>query len=143
MATLDPGDEGFSTQCVWGGDPESSPDGATVPPIYHTVTFEYDDLDTWQAVGAGDEPGHIYSRNTNPTVEAFEKKMRALEGAEAATSFATWSCPPRSGPPRAFRNPSFGIRPALKMRRTSLRTSGVDSNGSRRTWRGPGPNPEP
>ena len=89
MATLDPGDEGFSTQCVWSGDPASSPDGAAVPPIYHTVTFEYDDLDTWQAVGAGEEPGHIYSRNTNPTVEAFEKKMRVLEGAEAATSFAT------------------------------------------------------
>lgn len=81
--------QGFSTRCVWGGEPESSPEGAAVPPIYHTVTFEYDDLDTWQAVGTGEEPGHIYSRNTNPTVEIFEDKMRDLEGAEAATSFST------------------------------------------------------
>ena len=37
----------------------------------------------------GRAPGHIYSRNTNPTVHAFEEKVRLLEGAEAATSFAT------------------------------------------------------
>jgi len=37
----------------------------------------------------GQEPGHIYSRNTNPTVHAFEEKVRILEGAEAATSAAT------------------------------------------------------
>ena len=37
----------------------------------------------------GERPGHIYSRNTNPTVEEFERRMRALEGAEDATSFAT------------------------------------------------------
>ncbi len=33
--------------------------------------------------------GHIYGRNTNPTVEVFEEKIRLLEGAEAATSAAT------------------------------------------------------
>lgn len=80
---------GPSTRCVWGGEPEHSPSGATVMPVFHGVTFGYDDLDTWRAVGAGEQPGHIYSRNTNPTVEVFEDKMCALEGAEAATSFAT------------------------------------------------------
>ena len=40
-------------------------------------------------MGAGRAPGHVYSRNTNPTVAVFEEKMRILEGAEAATSFAT------------------------------------------------------
>ncbi|HUH12457.1 MAG TPA: aminotransferase class I/II-fold pyridoxal phosphate-dependent enzyme, partial [Longimicrobiales bacterium] len=33
--------------------------------------------------------GHIYSRNTNPTVALFERKVAALEGAERATAFAT------------------------------------------------------
>lgn len=89
MAESDSGREGVSTQCVWEGEPDRSPGGAAVPPIHHTVTFEYDDLDTWQAVGAGEEAGHIYSRNTNPTVEVFEEKVRALEKSEAATSFAT------------------------------------------------------
>ena len=35
------------------------------------------------------EQGHIYSRNTNPTVRAFEDKVKELEGAEAATSFSS------------------------------------------------------
>src|SRR5207244_8330099 len=47
------------------------------------------DVDSWHAVALGHEPGHIYSRNTNPTVRAFEEKIRDLEGAEAATSFSS------------------------------------------------------
>jgi cystathionine gamma-synthase len=83
----DPG-WGASTRAVWGGE-ERAPEGATVPPVFFGVTFAYDDLDEWQAVGAGTRPGHIYARNTNPTTAAFEAKLRALEGAAAATSFAT------------------------------------------------------
>ena len=80
---------GLSTKSVWSGEPESSPEGVTVPPVFHGVTFAHDDLDEWAAVGAGERPGHIYSRNTNPTVELFERKLAALEGAERATAFAT------------------------------------------------------
>lgn len=80
---------GPSTRCVWGGEPDRAPEGATVPPVFHGVTFAWDDLDEWRAVGAGERPGHIYSRNTNPTVDLFEEKVRVLEDAEAATSFAT------------------------------------------------------
>jgi cystathionine gamma-synthase len=82
-------DWGLSTRAVWGGEGDDSPHGVTVPPVFLGVTFGFDDLDAWQAAGTGAGPGHIYSRNTNPTVEAFEAKMRALEGSEAATSFAT------------------------------------------------------
>jgi cystathionine gamma-synthase len=80
---------GPGTRAVWGGEEQLSWQGATQVPVVHSVTFGFDDLDTWLAVGAGREPGHIYSRNTNPTVEVFEQKMRVLEDAEAATSFAT------------------------------------------------------
>ncbi len=58
-------------------------------PVVHSVAFGYPDVDQWQAAALGRAPGHIYSRNTNPTVAAFEHKVRQLEGAEAATSFAT------------------------------------------------------
>ena len=40
-------------------------------------------------VAQGKRHGHIYSRNTNPTVAAFEEKVRNLETAEAATSFSS------------------------------------------------------
>lgn len=78
------------TLSVWAG--EEKRDGwqrATQVPVVHSVSFGYDDLDTWYDVALGKEKGHIYSRNTNPTVEVFEEKMRRLEGAEAATSFST------------------------------------------------------
>ncbi len=80
---------GPSTRAVWGGEPERGPDGVTVVPVYHGVTFAHEDLDAWRAVALGEAPGHIYSRNTNPTVEVFEGKVRELEGAGAATSFST------------------------------------------------------
>ena len=60
-----------------------------VPPIVQNASFAYDDLDTWQAVALKQQPGDIYSRNSNPTTRLFEQKVAALEGAEAATSFAT------------------------------------------------------
>ncbi|MFU8878257.1 MAG: cystathionine gamma-synthase family protein [Wenzhouxiangellaceae bacterium] len=80
---------GASTRAVWGGEPQDNPENATVAPVFHGVTYAYDSLEQWQAVALGERPGHIYSRNTNPTVELFENKVAALEGAAAATSFAT------------------------------------------------------
>ena len=77
------------TLSVWAGEDSLHWQGATQVPVVHSVSFGYDDLDRWLAVGQGQAPGHIYGRNTNPTVQAFEEKVRILEGAEAATSFAS------------------------------------------------------
>jgi cystathionine gamma-synthase len=79
----------LDTLAVWAGEEESLCAGATQVPVVHSVAFGYADVDAWQQVALGRAPGHIYSRNTNPTVEAFERKVMALEGAPAATSFAT------------------------------------------------------
>ncbi len=78
-----------STTAVWGGEDTYLVDGATQVPVVHSVSFGYEDLDEWTAVALGQAPGHIYSRNTNPTVGVFEEKVRLLEGAEAATSAST------------------------------------------------------
>jgi cystathionine gamma-synthase len=80
---------GPGTVSVWGGEPKPEGAYATQVPVVNSVSFGYTDVDEWQAVATGARRGHIYSRNTNPTVEAFEEKLRALEGAEACTSFAT------------------------------------------------------
>lgn len=77
------------TLSIWAGESEYLVEGSTQVPVVHSVSFGYDDLDHWQDVALGRARGHIYSRNTNPTVAAFEEKVRALENAEAATSFAT------------------------------------------------------
>ena len=78
-----------STLSVWAGEGESLVQGATQVPVVYSAAYGYSDVDAWLDVALGRKPGHIYSRNTNPTVHAFEEKVRILEGAEAATSFAT------------------------------------------------------
>lgn len=77
------------TASVWAGEQGTFSDGATTPPIVNSVTYGYHDLDLWNDVALGKKEGYIYSRNTNPTVQVFEEKVRVLEGAEAATSFST------------------------------------------------------
>jgi cystathionine gamma-synthase len=80
---------GMGTLAVWGGEEGLCWQGATQVPVVHSVSYGYDDVDHWQDVALGKAPGYIYSRNTNPTVDVFEEKVRILEDAEAATSFAT------------------------------------------------------
>ncbi len=77
------------TAAVWAGEVKPFAEGATTPPVFNSVTFAYDNIDDWFDSAVGKKEGHIYSRNTNPTVAVFEEKMRVLEHAEAATSFAT------------------------------------------------------
>jgi cystathionine gamma-synthase len=79
----------MATTAVWGGEAESLALGATQVPVVYSAAYGYPDVDAWLEVALGKQPGHIYSRNTNPTVHAFEEKVRLLEGAEAATSFAS------------------------------------------------------
>ena len=78
-----------ATDAVWAGEDHPYFEGAVTTPIVNSVAFAYKDLDHWYNVSVGKEDGFIYSRNTNPTVASLEEKIRVLEGAEAATSFAT------------------------------------------------------
>lgn len=77
------------TLSVWAGEREQRAFNAAEIPVVISVAYTYGDMDEWYDVALGKKPGHIYGRNTNPTVQAFEDKMAALEGAEAATSFAS------------------------------------------------------
>ena len=78
-----------ATLSVWAGEGESLVQGATQVPVVYSAAYGYPDVESWLDVALGRKPGHIYSRNTNPTVHAFEEKVRILEGAAAATSFST------------------------------------------------------
>jgi cystathionine gamma-synthase len=79
----------MGTKCVWSGEETSLMQRSTQVPVVHSVSFGYKDVDEWMDVALGKADGHIYGRNTNPTVDAFEEKVRQLEGAEAATSAST------------------------------------------------------
>ncbi|MDQ6600512.1 cystathionine gamma-synthase family protein [Bacillus salipaludis] len=79
----------MGTKAVWAGEKDYLVHGATQVPVVLSVAYGYDDMDEWYDVAIGKKKGHIYGRNTNPTVQAFEDKIKILEGAEAATSFST------------------------------------------------------
>jgi cystathionine gamma-synthase len=80
---------GLGTRAVWSGERGERWAGATQVPIALSVSYGYNTVEEWLEVALGNKAGHIYGRNTNPTVAAFEDKVRDLEGAEAATSFAS------------------------------------------------------
>jgi cystathionine gamma-synthase len=80
---------GAGTQAVWAGEYRARGGDFTQVPVVHSVSYGYDDVDHWTGVAVGDADGHIYGRNTNPTVAVFEEKIRIMEGGEAATSMAT------------------------------------------------------
>jgi len=81
---------GQSTKSIWGGEQEHELyERSTQVPVVHSVSFGYKDIETWHKVALEEAQGFIYSRNANPTVRAFEDKLKELEGAQAATSFSS------------------------------------------------------
>lgn len=77
-----------ATQLVHAGTLRSQ-FGETSEAIYLTQGYIYDSAEAAEARFKGDEPGFIYSRYANPTVDMFEKRMCALEGAEDARATAS------------------------------------------------------
>ena len=67
------------TLAVWAGEESYLLQGATQVPVVHSVSFGYKDVDEWLRVALGEEEGHIYGRNSNPTVHAFEEKVRIMK----------------------------------------------------------------
>jgi O-succinylhomoserine sulfhydrylase len=57
--------------------------------IFLTQGYVYETAEAAEARFKGEDPGFIYSRYANPTVDMFEQRMCALEGAEAARATAS------------------------------------------------------
>jgi len=77
-----------ATSLVHGGTLRSD-HGETSEAIYLTQGYVYDTAEAAEARFKGETPGFIYSRYANPTVDMFEKRMCALEGAEDARATAS------------------------------------------------------
>jgi len=77
-----------ATQLVHGGI-QRSQFGENSEAMFLTQGYVYDTAEQAAARFAGNEPGYIYSRFSNPTVAMFEERMRLLEGAEAVRATAS------------------------------------------------------
>src|SRR5437868_4195326 len=73
---------GFETLAIHAGQEPDPATGAVVPPIFQTSTYAQD------AVGAP-RLGYEYSRSGNPTRDALQDCLAALEGGRKALTFAS------------------------------------------------------
>lgn len=77
-----------ATRLVHSGTTRSQ-HGETAEAMYLTQGYVYETAEAAEARFKGEDDGFIYSRYANPTVDMFEKRMCALEGAEDARATAT------------------------------------------------------
>ena len=77
--TTDSEELGFETRAVRAGQ-QHTPEGEHAEVIFPTSSYVFASAAEAAARFAGERPGNIYSRFTNPTVRTFEQRLAALEG---------------------------------------------------------------
>src|SRR6195256_5583813 len=80
---------GLETRLVHAGADPDPATGARVTPIYQTSSFVFRDTEHAAALFGLQELGMIYTRIMNPTQDAFEQRMTALEGGVGALAVAS------------------------------------------------------
>ncbi|HEX2529788.1 MAG TPA: PLP-dependent transferase [Geminicoccus sp.] len=70
----------------WRSDPAT---GAVAVPIYQTTSYEFRDTEHARKLFGLEELGNIYTRIMNPTQDALEKRIAALEGGVAALALSS------------------------------------------------------
>ncbi|WP_017549307.1 PLP-dependent aspartate aminotransferase family protein [Salinicoccus carnicancri] len=76
----------LETLSLHGGQAPDPTTGSRAVPIYQTTSYVFHDTEHAESLFSLDEPGNIYSRIGNPTVEVFEKRMALLEEGVAAVA---------------------------------------------------------
>ncbi len=71
------------TICIQGGYQPKNGEPRVLP-IYQSTTYKYDSAEHLGKLFDLQAPGHMYTRISNPTVEAVESKLAALEGGVGA-----------------------------------------------------------
>ncbi|MBM3360246.1 MAG: O-succinylhomoserine sulfhydrylase [Betaproteobacteria bacterium] len=75
----------FDTKAIRAGSLQSE-FGENSEALFLTSSYVFDSSSQAAARFAGNEPGNIYSRFTNPTVTMFQDRLAALEGGEACVA---------------------------------------------------------
>ncbi len=80
---------GLSTQSLHAGQKPDPVTGSRAVPIYQTTSYQFDSVEHAAALFSLEQPGNIYSRIMNPTVDVLEKRLAALEGGSAALALSS------------------------------------------------------
>lgn len=76
----------IETILLHGGQSPDPTTGSRAVPIYQTSSYVFHNTDHAQSLFSLDEPGNIYSRIGNPTVDVLEKRIALLEDGVAAVA---------------------------------------------------------
>jgi len=79
---------GYRTRAVRAGQVRTG-EGEHAEPIFTTSSYVFESAAQAAARFAGEQPGNIYSRFTNPTVRAFEQRLAVLEDGAACVATAS------------------------------------------------------
>ena len=79
----------FSTLSLHAGQEPDPKTGSRAVPIYQTTSYLFNDTDHAAALYNLEQPGHIYSRISNPTISVLEERLSALEGGVGAVATAS------------------------------------------------------
>ena len=80
----------FETLQLHAGQEKPDPaTGSRAVPIVATSSYCFDSAEHARAVFAGEKTGNQYGRMHNPTVAAFEERLRQLEGGAAALALSS------------------------------------------------------
>ncbi|MFB9908454.1 bifunctional o-acetylhomoserine/o-acetylserine sulfhydrylase [Allokutzneria oryzae] len=79
----------FETRQVHSGTQADPATGARAVPIYQTTSFVFRDTEHAANLFSLAEPGNIYTRINNPTQDALEQRVAALEGGVAAVALSS------------------------------------------------------
>jgi O-acetylhomoserine (thiol)-lyase len=77
------------TLAVHAGQSPDPATGSRAVPIYQTASYVFPDTAAAAALFNMEQPGHVYSRLSNPTVAVFEERIAALEGGVGAIATAS------------------------------------------------------
>jgi cystathionine beta-lyase/cystathionine gamma-synthase len=81
--------KGPATELIHAGEADRGDAVPLTTPIYETTTFVFDSAEEVVAYNEGRSNKFLYSRYTNPTVVSVERKIAALDRAEAALLFSS------------------------------------------------------
>ena len=79
----------FETLQVHAGQEEVDSTGSRAVPIYQTSSFVFDDTADAESKFNLSKVGYTYTRMNNPTQDAFERRVAALEGGVGALALAS------------------------------------------------------
>ena len=76
----------FNTKLLHGKAVQRYQDGATVPPITQVSAFSYETAEQVEKIFNNKAPGYAYTRISNPSVDAFERRICELENGKGAVA---------------------------------------------------------